>query len=54
VLDELGLDRQAVLELKFKAALRQKILQLVKRHTSAAVETKIPRASEPFPYWHTP
>lgn len=31
VLDELGLDRQAVLELKLKAALHQKILQLVKR-----------------------
>jgi hypothetical protein len=27
VLDELGLDRQAVLELKLKAALHQKILQ---------------------------
>ncbi len=31
VLDELGLDRQAVLELKLKVALHQKILQLVKR-----------------------
>jgi predicted XRE-type DNA-binding protein len=31
VLDELGLDRQAALELKLKAALHQKILQLVKR-----------------------
>jgi len=31
LLDELGLDRQAVLELKLKAALHQKILQLVKR-----------------------
>jgi len=30
VLDELGLDRRAVLELKLKAALHQKILQLVK------------------------
>ena len=30
VLDELWLDRQAVLELKLKAALHQKILQLVK------------------------
>ena len=31
VLDELGLDRQATLELKLKAASHQKILQLVKR-----------------------
>jgi predicted XRE-type DNA-binding protein len=31
VLDELGLDRQATLELKLKAALHQKILALVKR-----------------------
>jgi predicted XRE-type DNA-binding protein len=31
VLDELGLDRQALLELKLKASLHQKILQLVKR-----------------------
>jgi len=31
VLDELGLDRQAALELKLKAALHQKILQLVRR-----------------------
>ncbi len=31
VLDELGLDRQAALELKLKAALHQKILWLVKR-----------------------
>ena len=31
VLDELGLDRQAALELKLKAALHQKILHLVKR-----------------------
>ncbi len=32
MLDELGLDRQAALELKLKAALHQKILQLVKQH----------------------
>ncbi len=31
VLDELGLDRQAALELNLKAALHQNILQLVKR-----------------------
>lgn len=31
VLDELGLDRQAALELKLKAALHQRILQLVRR-----------------------
>ncbi len=31
VLDELGLGRQAALELKLKAALHQRILQLVKR-----------------------
>ena len=31
VLDELGLDRQAALELKLKAALHQRILQIVKR-----------------------
>src|SRR3984893_5040496 len=31
VLDELGLNRQATLELKLKAALHQNILQLIKR-----------------------
>src|SRR5271155_207340 len=36
VLDELGLDRQAALELKLKAALHQKILQLVKRRGDRA------------------
>ena len=36
VLDELGLDRQAALEPKLKAALHHKILHLVKAHTSAA------------------
>lgn len=30
-MDELGLDREVALELKLKAALHQKILQLVKR-----------------------
>jgi hypothetical protein len=30
VLDELGLDRQGVLELKLKAGLHQKMMQLVK------------------------
>ena len=36
VLDELGLDRQAALELKLKAALHQKILQLVRRRRHKA------------------
>src|SRR5260370_17713165 len=36
VLDELGLDRQAALELKLKAALHQNILQLVKRRGHGA------------------
>ena len=38
VLDELGLDRQAALELKLKAALHQRILQLVKRRGIRARE----------------
>jgi len=52
VLDELGLDRQAALELKLKAALHQKILQLVKQHGIRArdleriLEIQQPRVSE--------
>ena len=52
VLDELGLDRQAALELKLKAALHQKILQLVKRRGIRArdleriLEIQQPRVSE--------
>ena len=52
VLDELGLDRQAALELKLKAALHQNILQLVRRrgYTARALERVLqiqqPRVSE--------
>jgi predicted XRE-type DNA-binding protein len=52
VLDELGLDRQAALELKLKAALHQKILQLVKRQRHSArdleqiLQIQQPRVSE--------
>ena len=52
VLDELGLDRQAALELKLKAALHQKILQLVKqrgiraRDLERILEIQQPRVSE--------
>lgn len=52
VLDELGLERQAALELKLKAALHQKILQLVKRRGIRArdleriLEIQQPRVSE--------
>ena len=52
VLDELGLDRQVALELKLKAALHQKILQLVKRRGIRArdleriLEIQQPRVSE--------
>jgi predicted XRE-type DNA-binding protein len=52
VLDELGLDRQAALELKLKAALHQNILQLVKRrgHRTRDLERILqiqqPRVSE--------
>ena len=52
VLDELGLDRQAALELKLKAALHQKILQLVKRRGYSArdleriLRIQQPRVSE--------
>ncbi len=52
VLEELGLDRQAALELKLKAALHQKILQLVKRRRLRArdleriLEIQQPRVSE--------
>ena len=38
VLDALGLDRQAALELKLKAGLHQRILQLVKRRVDRARE----------------
>jgi predicted XRE-type DNA-binding protein len=52
VLDELGLDRQAALELKLKAALHQKILQLMKRRRIRArdleriLDIQQPRVSE--------
>ena len=52
VLDELGLDRQATLELKLKAALHQNILQLVKRRGYKArdleriLQIQQPRVSE--------
>jgi predicted XRE-type DNA-binding protein len=52
VLDELGLDRQAALELKLKAALHQKILQLLKRRGYRArdleriLQIQQPRVSE--------
>src|ERR1700686_1008308 len=52
VLDELGLDRQATLELKLKAALHQNILQLVKRRGYRArdleriLQIQQPRVSE--------
>jgi predicted XRE-type DNA-binding protein len=52
VLDELGLDRQAALELKLKAALHQKILHLVKRRGLKAreleriLQIQQPRVSE--------
>jgi predicted XRE-type DNA-binding protein len=52
VLHELGLDRQAALELKLKAALHQNILQLVKRRGYRArdlqwiLQIQQPRVSE--------
>ncbi len=52
VLDELGLDRQAALELKLKAALHQRILHLVKRRGLSAreleriLQIQQPRVSE--------
>ncbi len=52
VLDELGLDRQAALELKLKAALHHNILQLVKRRRYRArnleriLKIQRPRVSE--------
>ena len=52
VLDELGLNRQVTLELKLKAALHQKILQLVKRRGYRArdleriLQIQQPRVSE--------
>lgn len=52
VLDELGLDRQAALELKLKAALHLKILQLVRRRGCSArdlervLQIQQPRVSE--------
>ena len=52
VLDELGLDRQAALELKLKATLHQNILQLVKRRGYRArdleriLKIQQPRVSE--------
>ena len=52
VLDELGLDRQSALELKLKATLHQKILELVKRRRHRArdleriLKIQQPRVSE--------
>ena len=52
VLDELGLDRQGALELKLKAALHQKILELIKRrkysarHLEQILRIQQPRVSE--------
>ena len=52
VLEQLGLDRQAALELKLKAALHQRILQLVKRRRCRArdleriLRIQQPRVSE--------
>ncbi len=46
VLDELGLDRQAALELKLKAALHRKILPLVKRRGCRAGRRGRGQASE--------
>jgi predicted XRE-type DNA-binding protein len=52
VLDELGLDRRATLELKLKASLHQNILQLVKRRGCRArdleriLQIQQPRVSE--------
>jgi predicted XRE-type DNA-binding protein len=52
VLDELGLDRQAALELKLKASLHQNILQLVRRRGHRArdleriLQIQQPRVSE--------
>jgi len=52
VLDELGLDRQAALELNLKSAVHQKILQLVERRGIRArdleriLEIQQPRVSE--------
>jgi predicted XRE-type DNA-binding protein len=52
VLDELGFDRQGTLELKLKAALHQKILQLIKRRRYRArdleriLRIQQPRVSE--------
>jgi hypothetical protein len=40
VLDELGLDRQAALGLKLKAALHQKILWLVKQKGKIKIKVK--------------
>ncbi len=52
VLDELGLDRQGALELKLKASLHQRILELIKRRRYSArdleriLKIQQPRVSE--------
>ena len=52
VLDELGLDRQGALELKLKASLHQRILELIKRRRYSArdleriLQIQQPRVSE--------
>jgi len=52
VLDELGLDRQGALELKLKASLHQRILELIKRRQYSArdlervLQIQQPRVSE--------
>jgi predicted XRE-type DNA-binding protein len=51
-LDELGLDRQGALELKLKASLHQRILELIKRRRCSArdleriLQIQQPRVSE--------
>ena len=52
VLDELGLNRQGALELKLKASLHQKLLELIKRRRCSArdleriLKIQQPRVSE--------
>jgi predicted XRE-type DNA-binding protein len=47
VLDELGLDRQALLELKLKAALHQRMMQWVKRRRQNQDQRRRAGVSDP-------
>ena len=49
MLDELGLDRQAALELKLEAGLHQKILQLAERISKDEIKIRVKGVGQECP-----